>query len=102
MKLRRSDAAAAIPALIQMLGSEAEFPRRILLVSSFAPITRSCSSACTFGGEAAETLARIGQTGKSGGLRTKSRFSSRRHRGLPPNPFPRLPGRDYHPAANFT
>jgi HEAT repeat protein len=62
MKLRRSDATAAIPALIQGLGSEAEFPSRVLMISSFAPITHSCSPAYTFGGEAAETLARIGQT----------------------------------------
>ena len=62
MKLRRSDATAAIPALIKMLGSGAEFPGRVLMISSLAPITRSCSPACTFGGEAAETLARIGQT----------------------------------------
>ncbi len=62
MKLRHRSAAAAVPALVQMLGSEAEFPSMLLMISSHAPITHSCSSECTFGGEAAETLARIGQT----------------------------------------
>ena len=62
LRLRHRRATAAIPALIHLLGSDAEFPRMALLVSSFAPLTRSCSPACTVGGEAAETLARIGQT----------------------------------------
>ena len=54
-------AEAAIPHLIHMLGSETEFPQARLLMSSLSTITKSCSSECTFGGEAAETLARIGK-----------------------------------------
>lgn len=51
----------AVPFLLQMLGSADEFPRMTLLLSSLLPITESCSAECTFGGEAAETLARIGK-----------------------------------------
>ncbi len=64
MKLRfmKGDMAPAIPVLIQMLGTDAKFPVARLLISSLSPRTRSCSSECTFGGEAAETLACIGRT----------------------------------------
>lgn len=66
MKLRylgmKGGASAAIPYLIQMLGSDQEFPRMVLLTSSLSSITKSCADECTFGGEAAETLARIGQS----------------------------------------
>ena len=66
MKLRymgmRGEAYPAIPFLMEMLGSDAEFPQVMLLISSLSSMTASCSSECTFGGEAAETLARIGKT----------------------------------------
>lgn len=66
MKLRylgmRGKATAAMPSLIGMLDSEVEFPQMVLWSASLAPITESCAEECTFGGEAAETLARIGQT----------------------------------------
>ena len=52
---------AAIPDLIRMLDSEAEFPRTVLMSSSLGELTESCSDECTVGGEAAETLARIGK-----------------------------------------
>ncbi len=63
MKLRymKGRAELAIPLLIQMLGSEAKFPVIRLIASSLASKTQSCSSDPTFGGEAAETLACIGQ-----------------------------------------
>ncbi len=64
MKLRhlgmRGEAAAAVPALVAMLGSEDRFPRGLLWVSSLSPLTQACTDDCTFGGEAAETLARTG------------------------------------------
>jgi HEAT repeat protein/beta-lactamase regulating signal transducer with metallopeptidase domain len=62
MNLRHGEAVPAIPFLMQMLGSDAEFPLARLLISSRSGITNSCSSEHTFGGEAAETLARIGNT----------------------------------------
>ena len=64
MKLRymKGSAEPAIPLLIRMLGSDAEFPVMKLMISSLSPRTRSCSSGPTFGGEAAETLACIGKT----------------------------------------
>lgn len=52
----------AIPWLIRMLSSDVEFPTYVLTVSSKSPVTRSCSEECTFGGEAAETLACIGMS----------------------------------------
>ncbi len=64
LKLRRLGISGepATPYLIQMLGSEVEFPRKVLMASSKTPMTRSCSDDCTFGGEAAETLACIGKS----------------------------------------
>jgi HEAT repeat protein len=63
MKLRylNNKAEAAIPHLIQMLGSETEFPQVVLMISSLSTLTKSCFSEYTFSGEAAETLARIGK-----------------------------------------
>ena len=61
LRLRHREAAAAIPVLIQLLGNGEEYPRTALMVLSTVPLTRSCSPECTVGGEAAETLARIGQ-----------------------------------------
>lgn len=62
MRLRRRDVPAdAIPALIRLLGSRIEFPWKLLIISSEIPITRSCDNQRTLGGEAAETLARIGR-----------------------------------------
>jgi HEAT repeat protein len=60
MMLREPGASAAIPALIQMLSSEAGFPAGRLLVWNDLPRTRSCDPNLTFGGEAAETIADIG------------------------------------------
>ena len=62
MMLRGPEASAAIPALIQMLGSDMEFPQMLLMVSNNLPITQSCDHSPTFGGEAAETIAKIGRT----------------------------------------
>ncbi len=66
MKLRylgmRGEATAAVPYLIRMLDSGVEFPRMVLYSSSLGAITQSCSDECTFGSEAAETLARIGKS----------------------------------------
>jgi len=52
---------AAIPYLVRMLDSEVEFPRMVLISSSLAPMTQSCSDECTLGGEAADTLVCIGK-----------------------------------------
>lgn len=62
MMLRGPGASAAIPALIQMLGSDTEFPQMLLLVSNTSPISQSCDRNPTFGGEAAEAIAKIGRT----------------------------------------
>jgi HEAT repeat protein len=61
MMLRGPGASAAIPLLIQMLGSDTEFPAMLLLASSSLPVTQSCDRSPTFGGQAAETIARIGR-----------------------------------------
>ncbi len=63
MKLRymKGSAEPAIPLLIRMLGSDAKFPVVKLIASSLGAKTQPCSSECTFGGEAAETLACIGK-----------------------------------------
>ena len=65
MKLRylgmRGEADAAVPFLVRMLGSADEFPAITLMISSLSSITRSYSPGYTFGGEAAEDLARIGR-----------------------------------------
>lgn len=58
----RGEADAAVPFLMRMLGSGARFPSMTLMTSSLAAMTKSCSREHTFGGEAAETLARIGRT----------------------------------------
>ncbi len=65
LSLRSKDAADAIPDLIPLLGNEAPLPRRAemrLMISSTAAKTGSCDRQETVGGEAAETLVRIGQT----------------------------------------
>lgn len=64
IKLRymKDGAAPAIPLLVRMLSSDVDFPQVKLMILSLSPKTSSCSSEPTFGGEAAETLARIGKT----------------------------------------
>jgi HEAT repeat protein len=65
MNLGHKDAAEAIPDLIPLLGNEAPLPRRALmrlLASSTAEKTGSCDGQNTVGGQAAETLVRIGET----------------------------------------
>ena len=62
MMLGRPGASDAIPALIQMLGNDTEFPQMVLMVSNDLPITQSCDRSPTFGGEVAETIAKIGRT----------------------------------------
>jgi len=57
----RGEAAPAVPFLMQLLGSDAEFPEMIVGVSPSLPTTASCSPGYTFGGQAAETLARMGK-----------------------------------------
>jgi len=58
----RGEAAPAVPFLMRLLGSDAEFPKMMLWALSLSDMTSSCSPGYTFGGEAAETLARIGKT----------------------------------------
>ena len=65
MNLGRKDAAEAIPELIPFLGNETSLPRRAemrLMISSTAAKTGSCDGQNTVGGQAAETLVRIGET----------------------------------------
>jgi len=52
---------AAIPYLLEMLENDNSFPAIKLMISSLSSITESCTKNYTFGGEAAETLARIGK-----------------------------------------
>jgi HEAT repeat protein len=56
-----SKGAAAAPYLIDMLGDETPYPVMVLMLSSLSSLTQSCSKDYTFGSEAAETLARIGE-----------------------------------------
>jgi HEAT repeat protein len=59
--LQRPGASAAIPVLIQMLGNDTEFPAIRLVVRNDMPITQYCDRTPTFGGEAAEAIAKIGR-----------------------------------------
>jgi HEAT repeat protein len=62
LRLQNPEASAAIPALIQMLGSDTEFPQFVSMARSDLSITQSCDQFPTFGGEAADAIVKINLT----------------------------------------